>query len=124
MTAANGGPPGELSYEPSVARLSGTLVIDDHYGPPNFGETPDIDRVEKTLMLRLDQAVVVRARPGDALNVDTFDDVDRVQLISTEIKLSDQIGRHVTLEGTLFEKENGEHVTDVLLSVRRVLPEE
>ena len=124
VALANSGVPEELSYEPSVARLSGTLVVEDHYGPPNFGETPDVDKVEKTLILRLDKHVVVRARTGDSVNGDTFDDVSSVQLISTGMKLTDQIGRHVTLEGTLFEKQNGEHFTDVLLSVRKFVPEE
>jgi hypothetical protein len=80
--------------------------------------------MEKMLILGLDKRVVVRALPGDTVNGDTFDDVDSVQLISTEIKLTDRIGRHVTLEAALFEKQNGEHLTDVVLSVRRVVPEE
>jgi hypothetical protein len=80
--------------------------------------------VEKTLILKLDKHVVVRARLDDRVNGDTFDDVGSVQLIGTEVELTDRIGRHVTLEGTLFEKQNGEHFTDVVLSVRKVVPEE
>src|SRR2546430_5606666 len=30
-----------LHYEPHVVRVTGKLVTEPHYGPPNFGETPD-----------------------------------------------------------------------------------
>ncbi|MEI9983512.1 MAG: hypothetical protein WDN69_10070 [Aliidongia sp.] len=33
-----------LHYEPSVVTLAGRVILESHYGPPNFGENPKSDR--------------------------------------------------------------------------------
>jgi hypothetical protein len=33
----------EVTYEPSNVQLSGTIVYEQFYGPPNFGEDPKTD---------------------------------------------------------------------------------
>ena len=111
----------QLQYEPATVQLSGVVVLEEHYGPPNFGETPNIDIKERVFMLKLDNPVSVKADPSDAVNMDSFNRVDKMQLSTRAPReMSDHIGKHVVIEGSLFEKQSGEHYTNVLLTVRKV----
>jgi hypothetical protein len=56
-------PNDQLRYEPAVVKLSGILVMDAYYGPPNYGEEPETDPIEQNWTLKLDQPVDVLADP-------------------------------------------------------------
>ncbi|HKR22002.1 MAG TPA: hypothetical protein VJS17_05365, partial [Pyrinomonadaceae bacterium] len=45
-----------LSYEPAIVELEGRLVIQNEWGPPNFGEEPLTDRKEKVPVMVLAKA--------------------------------------------------------------------
>src|SRR5436853_736893 len=60
-----------LHYEPHVVRVTGKLVTEPHYGPPNFGETPDEDQKLAVLVLLLSHAVDVCGNPASATDQDT-----------------------------------------------------
>ena len=114
-----------LRYEPAVVELSGTVKLERHYGPPNFGESPRTDAVYTVPILVLKTPVTVQAdspspRMPVPVNSQTFHNVTRMQLIfgtpSTNIA-----GLHdepVTVTGTLFQKITGGHYTDVLVQVK------
>jgi hypothetical protein len=107
-----------LRYEPTVVQLSGTLVIEDHYGPPNFGEEPGTDSKERALILKLDAPIDVVGDPTGTTNRSSFGDVRRIQLVGLQArKLTERVGQHATVQGTLFEKLSAGHLTDVLLDV-------
>jgi hypothetical protein len=112
-----------LHYEPEVVRLSGTVVIEDHLGSPNYGEDPDTDMKVQSLVLVLDEPVTVIGNPEGDVDSETVEDVRRMQLvISPKFRegRQDLIGRHATFEGTLFHSFTGWHITAVLIHVNKI----
>ena len=109
----------DYSYGPTLVRLSGVVVYEEHYGPPNFGENPQTDRRVVVPVLHLDRAIRVVSRPGDSINA-TIDSVTRVGVVGSfdPQALSNQ---HVTLEGTLFERQTADQVTAVMMRARRLI---
>lgn len=111
-----------LQYEPAVVQLSGVLVVEVHYGPPNYGENPESDMVERAMILLLDMPQIVQGDLDADFNGETEYDVARVHLAaSPEIGLSKLVWQRVRVEGTLFHAFTGHHRTDVLMSVSRVI---
>jgi hypothetical protein len=109
-------------YEPAIVQLSGKVIIEYHYGPPNFGETPDEDQKESVAILDLDAPVGVEADENSSINKDAFNNIGRVQLNGTgKLNLAILAGRHVRLRGTLFEKHTGHHYTDILMNAEDVV---
>jgi hypothetical protein len=112
-----------LQYEPSVVELSGTVVLEEHYGPPGFGEDPRTDAVELIAVLVLDAPISVE---GDAdpqsLNQSSHMDVSRVQMVRTyaDPPFAPYAGKHVVVSGALYEGHTGHHHTDVLITVERI----
>ena len=118
-----------LHYEPAVVNLSGTVKVEIHYGPPNFGRSPRSDAVQRVPILVLDRPVTVEGslpRNGEriAVNADTYRNVNRIQLVFVPANRAPAglDGERVSVSGTLFEKVSGENFTDVLLSVQAVSP--
>ncbi|MEE3627272.1 hypothetical protein UCD39_25365 [Nitrospirillum sp. BR 11752] len=110
-----------LHYEPAVVELTGTVVVEDHYGPPNFGETPEEDAKLRVPMLRLDAPVDVAGDPHSDTNLSSFEDVDQMQIVLVQGRSVDGfIGKHVTVTGTLAEKLEGGDFTQVLITMRTI----
>lgn len=116
-----------LHYEPVVVQLSGTVKIENHYGPPGFGATPKTDRVLAVAILVLDSPVNVVGNPPDPrsrlqLDSTSFRAVTRMQMVfetpGTNTRALD--GEPVTVRGMLFQKVSGENFTDVLVNVQSV----
>ncbi len=114
-----------LQYEPSVVGLTGTIRMERHYGPPNFGASPKTDLVETVPILILDKPVTVQGNPRSPADSDSFSHVTRVQLViagPVRNDLSGFLGKHIMATGRLFEKVSGENFTDVLLDVQQIGP--
>ena len=112
-----------LHYEPAVVELSGRIVIEHHYGPPNYGETPRIDTKVNSPVLHLDAPIaVVGSEQDDGLNSSPFSGVTRVELLeAAPMSLKEFYGKHVTLRGTLFEPVTMHYHTQVVLTLKEVL---
>src|SRR5437899_12496469 len=54
----------ELSYEPTIVELEGTLTVKTYYGTPNYGENPKTDTKEKQCILVLSDPVDVIGNKG------------------------------------------------------------
>lgn len=109
-----------LHYEPARVRLSGNVEIEGFWGPPNFGEDPDHDRIELSPILLLDSPVDVIGDPNDELNFETVRSVTRMHLVlKSSRQVRDLAGHHVVVEGTLFHAITGHHHTDVLMTVEK-----
>jgi hypothetical protein len=108
-----------LHYEPATVTLTGTVRLEQHFGPPNFGENPRTDQRVQVAILVLDAPVDVegnRVAPGQPpLDTTTYRRVQRVQLIGANAATLN--GRHVSASGKLFEKIAAGQYTDVLLQV-------
>lgn len=109
-----------LSYEPATVELEGRLVIQNEWGPPNFGEQPLTDRKEKVPVMVLAKAINVRGTPGDMLNGTSVEGTRRVQLVFpyTPIPYQQLIGQKIRVNGNLFHAHTGHHHTPVLIWVR------
>ena len=114
-----------LHYEPAVVGLVGTIRMERHYGPPNFGQTPHRDMVENVPVLILDTPVTVQGNPSSPMDGDSFSHVSRIQLVIAKpgaTDLSAYFGKPILATGRLFEKVSGENFTNVLLDVQRIGP--
>jgi len=107
-----------LRYEPAIVQLTGTVVLEEHFAPPGFGEDPKADSRELVAVLVLDEPVSVQGDPPNAgFNPTSYPDVRRVQLVRacTHPRFSPYAGKHVVVSGTLYEGFTGHHYTDVLV---------
>lgn len=104
-------------YEPASSELIGVVETEKHYGPPNYGENPETDRIETIYVLILASPISVVANDGDVFDAASFDNVSRIQLASHGVKLSPVVSKTVRLTGELFQGRTGHHYTDVLMMV-------
>ena len=112
-----------LHYEPAVEVLTGVVKFERHYGPPNFGETPQTDSVLTVPVLVLDTPVTVEGSANPShLDTTTYPHVTRIQLVFTRpgLEVATLNGRRISVSGTLFEKIVGGQYTDVLMMVQNV----
>jgi hypothetical protein len=72
----------ELRYEPAVVELTGIVVLEEHFGPPCFGDSPMTDQRELIAVLVPDKPVSVQGDPpGAGLNETSYSNVRRIQLV-------------------------------------------
>lgn len=108
-----------LAYEPAVVELAGVLRLTQRFGPPNFGETPELDSTVVVPLLTLAQPIKVRGNLDAAMNNETYEGLEEIQLVlSQTLDLSLLVDRELTITGTLFQKHTGHHFTDVLMNVK------
>jgi hypothetical protein len=113
--------PTTLQYEPAIVELSGSISLEVHYGPPNFGENPKTDKKEQVPILKLQLPISVQGDPKNDLDGDSFNNVDHLQLLMQPSQsLKEYMDKKVTVKGTLFEKQSGENFTDVLMNVQKI----
>lgn len=100
--------------------LGGRLVIQEKYGPPNYGENPETDEKVEVPILVLSRPINVRGDPKGSLNSESFQGVKEVQLVflsDKNITYSHLDGKGVVASGRLFQKTTGHHYTDILMIV-------
>lgn len=102
--------------EPSISKLSGTIIIRQFYGPPNYGESPKTDSKEYAYLLKFSNPISVFDEKGNEVVGNT----EEIQLVSPENSLVKYKNKTVTIEGTLFSAETGHHHTPVLLIVKKI----
>lgn len=113
-----------LSYEPAIVELEGRLVIQNEWGPPNFGEQPLTDRKARVPVIVLAKAINVRGTPGDTINATSVEGTRRVQLVFPDnaMPYKQLIGQKILVQGSLFHAHTGHHYTPVLIWVRTLSP--
>lgn len=94
--------------------LSGRVHHERRYGPPNYGETPKEDVVERIVFLRLDKPIRVCA-DGEFREVD----VDGVRVIQLAVPARVRDGR-TTVSGEFYFSHTAHHYTDVLMLVHKL----
>jgi Domain of unknown function (DUF4431) len=123
----------QLSYEPTKVELSGTVVNQQFYGPPNFGEDPKTDRKVQVLELKLDAPVDVVAIPPTGIGNDTYKhrgadaesayDVKHIGLVDLQYPanhLDAFLGQRVAVSGVLYHQDNALQYTEILLIVDKI----
>jgi hypothetical protein len=105
--------------------VQGILQIGEFFGPPNYGEQPESDRVERSYFLQLPaplatqvQSVAALARITEASRSSYF-----LQVVLPERERSQAkalIGKRVRVWGTLTESLTAHHRTPVLVEVHKL----
>ncbi len=118
--------PGIYRFEPAVSVISGTIVIKQFYGAPNYGETPEKDEKVGVYILKPDYPVNVFADldPKDPETADkTITNITEIQVYSPDkkIDLKNYEGKRIQLNGLLFTGRSGHHYTNVLMEVKKIL---
>ncbi len=124
-----------LSYEPAKVQLSGIVITQHFYGPPNFGEDPKTDQKVQVLELKLDAPVDVIAIPPTGIGKDTYAhrgadaesayNVKRIGLVDVQYpahNLDAYLGRRVVVSGVLYHQDNALQYTTILLEVDKISP--
>lgn len=106
-----------LHYEPDIVEVVGRIVFEERYGPPNYGETPELDTKELVPVLHLEHSISVEPRPGTSENLARLRGIDRIQIqLNTEAPAVEEFaGACTTVRGSLFEATTGHHSTPVVL---------
>lgn len=110
-----------LHYEPAVVELRGTIVLRTFFGPPNYGEDPEIDSRETQGLLELDRPICVARDPTNDANSEDERDQRIITLVPAPgMNFGNYAKLHVTIRGTLFHAQTGHHHTRVLMTVNSV----
>jgi len=123
----------QLRYAPAVVALTGTILLEDHFGPPNFGESPATDETISAPFLILDTPVDVIAdkmstSQPDTTNTASFHNVRKMHLSLSGDETLDAVRivannkQKVLVTGTLYQSHTLHHFTDVLITVKSVEP--
>ncbi len=120
------GLPGVYRFEPELSVISGTIVIKQFYGAPNYGETPEKDEKEQVYILQTDYPVSVfdKDDSGDPeMGNHTTTNISEIQVYSVDknIDLKNQLNKKTKLEGEFQTALSGHHHTKVLLEVKKIL---
>jgi len=109
-------------FEPAISEVKGKLTLNSFYGPPNYGETPDQDRIENVWILNLEKPINVHQEKPNLEEGDfnsTQYDIDRIQLVTAKHKVDinkfkDKV---ISVKGTFWGAHTGHHFTPVLMDV-------
>lgn len=114
-------PTSDYTFGPEIVRLSGVIHLEEHYGPPNFGERPDIDKRMTIPMLLLDEPISITGDSTRSVGSGSYTDVRKVQLFEPpSLYLVSYANRHVTVWGKLIEQGVGTDFTEVLMFVKGI----
>jgi hypothetical protein len=103
--------------------LRGQIYTDYFFGRPGYGETPELDELEHSILLALDEPFAIPSRDpryeGD-YEAAGCNDVQSVQLAgSVDIQyLRDIRGHGVEIAGPLFAASTGHHHANVLVDTQ------
>jgi len=108
-------------YEPEISVLSGILRSQKFYGPPNYGETPKIDRIETFYILILDSPINVLSKKNDEFN-EPERNIRDIQLVILDYStFRTYLNKSIRVSGKLFHSETGHHHTKVLMEDVNIL---
>lgn len=116
---------GCLSYEPTMVKVSGTLIQKTFPGPPNYESVRKGDKAEVDWLVELRSPVCVTEDKADPDLNPSQDRIHELQLVLSPEAFKDYrnlMGRDVVAQGTLFGAHTGHHHTPVLLTVSSIKP--
>lgn len=111
-----------LFFEPSLSEITGVLTLNQFYGPPNYGETPETDTIERVWIIELQFPISVHREEPEIEEGDfnlTQYNITRVQIYTPneKINLKKNEGKLVTVKGKIFGSHTGHHYTPVLMEI-------
>ena len=108
---------GYCNDEKSIT-LTGSIVEKSFYGPPNFGENPKDDSIEKYFFLLLNKPILYNYKGQYIL-------IKEIQLVCTDFYQNNFAeGGGYTVVGIIQKAETGHHHTDFVLIVEKIANDE
>jgi hypothetical protein len=106
--------------------VQGLLLVGEFFGPPNYGERPRSDRIERSYYLQL-PAPVGYQQPKYTAPEELREALEQshhfIQLVvftPNQSAATRLVGSRVQVSGSLFRAETGHHRTAVLLEARTI----
>lgn len=98
-----------------AALLQGKIKFCDFYGPPNYGENPETDKIERCPILILDKEIKC------SMNNEEFT-IDEIQIIfSSKIKQNKIFdGARLKIKGEILPAQTGHHHTKFVLFASKI----
>ena len=94
--------------------VSGNIVLKQFYGPPNYGETPKIDKIESHYVLLLNKPITFKQ--GNSTKT-----IEEIQLIIVDkISIELRTDWKYIVNGNAFFAETGHHHTPVIIIVNTI----
>lgn len=106
--------------ESETVTLTGLLVTERAYGPPNYGENPETDKKEYFPVFKLSDPISIKAESKDELNGEPLRGIKEIQLVIQAQDGFDLKNRNVEVKGKLFHSITGHHHKKVLLDVEKI----
>ena len=100
--------------------IEGRIKIEKYYGPPGYGETPEIDQKRTAIILVLKSKICVLKDPKlNYIDITTRDTIaDEIHLgPSSDMKFSE--GENVKVQGSFYSGYTGYHQRELLMSVSK-----
>lgn len=120
-SASGGGLPhaAQLCYAPCIVELAGILTTIEKFGPPNFGETPEVDTHYKVYIIHLDPPIDIVQSSPTSQEGDAISDVQQVQLELSPLpqQIKDLVSKRVIARGQLRQAILPTHFEPVVLTV-------
>ena len=93
--------------------INGNILLKKFYGPPNYGESPEIDIIENYYVLILNETITF----SDGSETET---VDEIQLIlNNNINKNFDESLNYVIKGQAFFAITGHHHTPIVISVEK-----
>ena len=110
-----------LEYGPAIVTLTGTIMSQMQYGPPNYGEDPAHDAKEAYWYLQLDDPICVNGKKDNSEEMEGEKNVRKVQIVYLNgyPQGDNWINHRASITGTLFHAVTGHHHTNVLIEARK-----
>jgi hypothetical protein len=103
--------------QPLYTTLSGHLLTEMDWGPPNYGESPKTDRKLKTLLLKLNHPIsICKTTDRPAMTLDCV----QVAAVNCLVPSSLLDGQNVGVYGFLYNADFANQVTPVLIGCKRL----
>ena len=105
------------------ATLTGTLIVKNFYGPPNYGETPKQDKIERHYVLKLDKKIdVISLGDTEGFDIDSEYGVEIIQITFTtkESIIKSFKNKKIQMTGILFPSINAQQHTPVMIEVKSI----
>lgn len=128
LLLAESGPTPEpvvYNYHPQVVELQGVVKGLRAYGPPNFGEDPETDKVEGFYVLKLDKPININ-KSGDFGAESNVSEIqlaicwpDAKEIFGTE-KAPNINNEEILVRGTLYHSHTARHHRNVLIFAEKI----
>jgi hypothetical protein len=95
-------------------KIYGKIILKDNYGPPNYGENPETDKIETYYYILLQKPLRIKIN-----NVDNK--ITEMQIILNENIIKRYSTENVyKIYGNLFLATTGHHHTEVLINTNKI----